>query len=246
MLRSCVRLVGVWMVGVWLACASVATAQSSTDSNDEVARNLFQAGKVAFDAGDYEGALQFFEQSYARSQRPGLLYNIGQAADRLRQDDKALTSFRGYLQALPNADNRAEVENRIGALERLRSTDASTTATEPAPAAQPTPPVESAPTSSPVAPTPDVSPAAVRTTRMSPQTARRVRPWDWEEPPPTAPANAQQDNGGGSLWWLWTGIGVVVVGGVVTAIALSSGGTTVEPPLAGNTNVTVTALGGAR
>ena len=70
--------------------------------------------------GDYDDALRFFEDAHARSHRPQLLYNIGQAADRLRNDQKALTAFKAYLAALPDAENREEVENRIRALERIR------------------------------------------------------------------------------------------------------------------------------
>ena len=50
-------------------------------------------------------------------QAPELLYNVGQAADRLRMDHEALAAFRLYLKKLPDADNRREVENRVHALE---------------------------------------------------------------------------------------------------------------------------------
>jgi hypothetical protein len=48
-----------------------------------------------------------------------LLYNIGLAADRVRQNERALEAFRAYLAALPDADNRVEVENRVRALEHV-------------------------------------------------------------------------------------------------------------------------------
>lgn len=165
-------------------------------SSDEVARNLFHAGKAAYDEGNYQDALQFFEQAYARSQRSALLYNIGQAADRLRLDDKAIESFRAYLAATPDAPNRVEVENRIRALEHSRAASASAAAA--------------------VAPTPE-------------QTARAAEP-----PAPVASApltdNADAEGGGvTSKWWFWTAIGAVVVGGVVTAVALSAGGDDANP-----------------
>jgi outer membrane protein assembly factor BamD (BamD/ComL family) len=87
-------------------------------SSDEVARGLFQAGKAAYEGGNYTEALSFFEQAYQRSGRPQLLFNIGQVADRLRQDDKALESFRTYLAQVPEAPNRIEVESRIAAIEQ--------------------------------------------------------------------------------------------------------------------------------
>jgi tetratricopeptide (TPR) repeat protein len=109
-------LLGVALSGV----SAVALAQATASSDDEVARNLFQAGKAAYESGNYEDALEFFEKAHARSHRPQLLFNVGQAADRLRDDQKALTAFRAYLAALPDAENREEVENRIRALERTR------------------------------------------------------------------------------------------------------------------------------
>lgn len=188
------------ILGLWLASVTVGSAQGASTSDDEVARNLFQAGKVAYDAGDFEGAFEFFEKSYARSHRPELLYNIGQTADRLRNDQKTLDSFRAYLAALPNADNRAEVENRIRALERTRSVAPAPTPAETAAAAMPSA---------------SSTPVTAATTDDTPLTGQ---------------------------WWFWTVIGAVVVGGVVTAIALSSGDEQAGP-LNGNTGVTVMTLG---
>lgn len=95
-----------------------AASGATTGSADEVARGLFQAGKAAYEAANYADALNFFEQAYARSGRPQLLYNIGQSADRLRQDQRSLDAFKQYLERVPDASNRVEVETRIGVLER--------------------------------------------------------------------------------------------------------------------------------
>jgi len=95
-----------------------AAEAASASPDDEVARGLFQAGKAAYQAGKYEDALSFFEQAHARSGRPELLFNIAQAAERLRQDQKALEMFRAYLSQVPNAANRVEVEARIKQLEQ--------------------------------------------------------------------------------------------------------------------------------
>jgi tetratricopeptide (TPR) repeat protein len=112
-----------WIIVVVLSVVStsVGHAQATASSDDELARNLFQAGKTAYESGNYEDALRYFEDAHARSHRPQLLYNIAQAADRLRNDQKALTAFKAYLAALPDAENREEVENRIRALERTHN-----------------------------------------------------------------------------------------------------------------------------
>jgi tetratricopeptide (TPR) repeat protein len=102
-----------------------------TANSDDAARRLFQAGKAAFDAGDFEQALRYFERSFESSHRPQLKYNIGLAADRLRQDDKALAAFNTYLQQVPDAENRAEVEARIRALEKAKAERAAAAAPSP-------------------------------------------------------------------------------------------------------------------
>ncbi len=188
------------------------SAQGTTTApakNDEVARNLFQAGKVAFDSGSYEDALQYFEQSFERSHRPELQYNIGLAADRLRQDDKALTSFKTYLDQVPQTEKRDEVEGRIRALEKAKAARAAT-ATAPSP--------EQTARSANVAPTSN----DVALTSTEPRDDR------------AKPITKQ--------WWFWTGVGVVVAGGVITAIALSSGGQKESTPFASRTGVTVMTL----
>jgi len=99
---------------------TLATAESTGDDElspqDEEARNLFQAGRVAFNDGRYDDAIRYFRQSHELSGRPVLLYNIGTAADRLRRNAEALEAFQGYLEAIPDAPNRREVESRIRVL----------------------------------------------------------------------------------------------------------------------------------
>jgi tetratricopeptide (TPR) repeat protein len=91
--------------------------QLSPEEADRKARALFQDGKQAFENGQYRDAWDYFRKAYLLSKRPELLYNVGQSADRLRMDREALDAFRLYLEKLPNAANRREVENRVRALE---------------------------------------------------------------------------------------------------------------------------------
>lgn len=84
---------------------------------DRQAQAEFQKGKAAYENGEYRDAWRHFHDSYKLSNRPELLYNIGQTADRLRMDADALKAFKLYLEQLPNAENKREVENRVRALE---------------------------------------------------------------------------------------------------------------------------------
>lgn len=103
-------------------------ATASQDSADREARALFDAGSVAFGEGRYESAIRHFENAYALSPRPGMLFNLATTYDRLHRETEALDHFRRYLEAIPNASNRDEAEARIRALE---ASAASAPATSP-------------------------------------------------------------------------------------------------------------------
>lgn len=108
------------------AAAQPGSAAASDQAlNDQKARELFEKGREAYESGEYRDAWDYFHQAYRLSKRPELLYNVGQAADRLRYDREAIAAFELYLEKLPNADNRREVENRLRALEdRVREEEA--------------------------------------------------------------------------------------------------------------------------
>ena len=93
-------------------------AEAELSPTEQEARQLFNAGRIAFNDGRFDDALGYFERSYELSGRPVLLFNIGSAADRLRQNQRALDAFEAYLEAMPDASNRREVEGRIRVLRR--------------------------------------------------------------------------------------------------------------------------------
>ena len=99
--------------------AAESTQTTRTDESlDQAARLTFQAAREAFSNGDYETALDRFTQAYSLSPRPVLLYNIGVTLDRLRRDEEAVARFTEYLERVPDAPDRAEVEARIRVLQR--------------------------------------------------------------------------------------------------------------------------------
>jgi tetratricopeptide (TPR) repeat protein len=100
-----------------VAGESAASAPGGDAGADEEGRGFFIAGRAAYMAGRYDEALERFERSYERSGRPQLLYNIGSAAERADKPKRALEAYRGFLDAEPASELRAEVESRIAALE---------------------------------------------------------------------------------------------------------------------------------
>ncbi|MFT5355819.1 MAG: tetratricopeptide (TPR) repeat protein [Polyangiales bacterium] len=94
-----------------------ASAEPAAPSVDDArARGLFEQGAAAYEAGHYDAALGFFEESYALSGRATLLFNMGASADRLRQNEKALENYEAYIAAVPEARNAPEVSSRVRVL----------------------------------------------------------------------------------------------------------------------------------
>ncbi len=116
----------------WLALSAPVAAQddaATEDDTEDEARWRFERARVDFEAGQYQEALDNFERAYELSQHAELLFNIGQCAARLAMDERALEAFQSYLDQMPDAVNREDVEIRIREL-RARIT-AAQTLTEP-------------------------------------------------------------------------------------------------------------------
>lgn len=110
--RSIVLAVGIAtaVTGPCMVIPSVAFAQQR---DLEKAKEAYQVGKAAYDAGDFLAAATKFVESYEYSGRDELLFNIGQA---YRQAGKLIESeryFQQYLQAKPDAPNADDVVNFV-------------------------------------------------------------------------------------------------------------------------------------
>ncbi len=88
------------------------------DPQLERAMESYDLGKQAYNAARYEDALGHFQEAATRYASPDFQYNIGLCYERLGKPEEAVRAFRTYLRAKPNADDRANVEDRIFQLER--------------------------------------------------------------------------------------------------------------------------------
>lgn len=95
-----------------------ADAQVAAGPRDEEARGLFLAGRAAFDDARFPEALEHFERSYALSGRLELLYNIGLAAERTGDSEKAMRTFERFVVERPDAPQAADARERLAVLER--------------------------------------------------------------------------------------------------------------------------------
>jgi hypothetical protein len=94
------------------------------DAASEQARPLFDAGKQAYDAGNFPAAIQAFESAYKISPRPGIVFSIAQAHRRQYYIDKrpehihdAIKSYRDYIERVPEGGRRGEAAQALAELE---------------------------------------------------------------------------------------------------------------------------------
>jgi tetratricopeptide (TPR) repeat protein len=209
------------------ALAAGLTAKDTAEAKE--ARQLYKAGQ-------YEAAAEIFLRLSGKY--PDMLVltrNLGACYYYLHRPEPALSNLREYLQREENitAEDRREVEAWIVEMEKLRSQTAAAPKTPSAVVPAPPPPV--------VAPSPVAAPSPAPTN--APAAAALPTPPVVEPvpgPPPLLgdsgksavgegaldlrqkPAEQAAAPESGSRWWLWTGIGAVVVGGIVTAVLLST------------------------
>lgn len=195
-----------WRV-VWAALLTIATcltsvtlptrlraqAQEPDAARDAAAREAFESGRNAYDLGRFSEALAAYERSYELSHRPLLLFNIARAAEADGRPARAIEAYEGYLQAVPDADNRAFAEARLS---KLRGA---------APASAP-------PVVSPKAAADTLAPAPMSTTAVAAE-GGSTPPKREDAPQPARPVWKRA--------WFWGVIGAVVAGAVTAGIVVS-------------------------
>lgn len=83
---------------------------------DRRARAIFLEGEAHYAAGRYERAAQSYLEAYELSKRPELLFNVGNAYERMGDYEKAAEYLRRYVQS-PRARDVVSVRERIRRLE---------------------------------------------------------------------------------------------------------------------------------
>lgn len=107
------------------------------------AKAVFDAGGRAYEQGDFDAAIQAFEQAYSMSGRPSILFSLAQsrrkrfaetasASDR----DAAIELYRAYLDQVKTGGRRADAQRGLESLGAGNVSGAPTTGTSAAPLAR--------------------------------------------------------------------------------------------------------------
>ena len=153
-----------------LCFAQPCAAQTpTTDTPSPAARERFEQGVAAYEAGRFGDAVQAFQEADRLAPSARLSFNIAKAYERMADDRRALAAYQDYLRRAPEATNRAEVEQIIERLERELQ-PATLAAREPSS----TPPASSVLALAPAEPTVPLSAPP-----PTPELTRGPRWWTW-------------------------------------------------------------------
>lgn len=211
-------LFALLLVGGFGSIAPVA-AQDGSPGQKAAGEALLESASAASKQGRHADALRDYEQALARLGRPTIYYYIGDTAARLGENDRAISAFRDYLALSHAPRNRAEVEQRIRALEAKRDANG---AGKPAPGGE-------------QATEADLSPTAAANTEQGSVAM------DSAGSGHATKVASDRDHG---MWWLWTGIGVAVVATVIAAVVVTSSDDPPQPAQRGDIGGTIQTLEG--
>jgi tetratricopeptide (TPR) repeat protein len=112
-------LVVAVFLGVLTANAKPARAMQLTPQQKQEMKLHYERATRAYDLQKYGEAIDEYQKAYEISGDPPMLYNIAQAYRLADQPSEAARYYRRFLQRMPNARNRDDVERKIADQERL-------------------------------------------------------------------------------------------------------------------------------
>ncbi len=174
------------------------------DATMAQAKQHFEAGRNAYNAGDYVNAIREFKAAEQLRPSPILDYNIGLANEKLGKRRVAVKYYKRYLELQPNAANRAEVEGKVAQLEQEI-------------AALPPPAAQAQPGGTAVAPPPEQPGDMPPPSTGMPPAQPGYDPYAQQQQPPPPPIQPVVVKKKRSLWW----IGLIIAGAVTITIAIA-------------------------
>lgn len=137
--RAITVLASILLAAFILAAPRAARAQMTQTQKDEVKLH-YQRATRAYDLQKYQEAIDEYQKAYEISGDPPMLYNIAQAYRLADQPAEAARYYRRFLQRMPGARNREDVERKIADQEKLAEQRKKVEPVAPPPAPTPTKP----------------------------------------------------------------------------------------------------------
>ena len=115
MVRLCVALISL-LIGF---APHLALAQESalSEQQEQQLVGLIEAGKQAYDRGEFDQSLARFREAYDIYQHPDIIYRIALCHERLGEDQQAVQFYRQFLTLAPQAPERPRIEKTIAVIE---------------------------------------------------------------------------------------------------------------------------------
>jgi len=166
---------------------------TSADSLSE-AKDHYRRGTQLYDLGKYLEAANEYEAAFKLTDRPAFLFNIGQAYRLGGKPRDALAAYEGFIRRVPEAPQRAEIQQHIDELKKAIADENEKKAADDAAARKAA-----------------EEKAAAEKATAEKASAERVSAEKVvvaeHAPPPEKPVYKK--------WWLWTVVGVVAAGAAV-------------------------------
>jgi len=179
--RGAVGRAAIALASGLIALAVVLAAGPARAEDKTAAKEHYTHARSLYDLGHFAEAAQEFEAAYELKNDPAFLYDLAQSYRQAGNPERALHFYRTYLRYVPKPANRAEIDQRIAALEQQLAQKGGSTEPPPPPV---TPPP--ATTTPPPGPTTTAPPPAFPPPALPPPVA---------SPPPVGPATPTVDRG---------------------------------------------------
>lgn len=113
---------------LFLTSALLFSAAPASADDDAQSRAYFETGAKAYEKGDYLNAIRAFDQAYALTKRPGLIFSIAQSHKRQYAVDsnpahlrKSIEYYRRFLAEDKSGKRRGDATNSIMEVEAILS-----------------------------------------------------------------------------------------------------------------------------
>ena len=220
-----------------LLLMAASAAQADSPSAHAIAEGRYHLRRANGLAGDdrCQAAVHEYTLAYKKLHDPVVLFNRAECYRRIGEDEKAVADYRAFLEAVPAAPNRAQIETKIAALvARLWPVAGPAPArpSGPGPERSTVPPPVRPLVAAPPPPSTEPAPTLPDTSANAPASA----PLPASASPPavalvqTAPAASADGEGHHGKTWIWLAVGAAVAGGAVGAYFAFRAPATVPPP----------------